>query len=85
MINKKKEDYLFTDGEGRPHMLERKPPLKNDAERNRAEVINLDELNEEGKAPVNFHRKAGRVIGTFTEMMKKGGECEDSEDAYDIE
>lgn len=72
----------FTSGGGRPfEMREYKSPAKDDAERNTPLVIHLSDLNKPGKSAVNFSRKAGRTLDTFTKYWTEHDE--DSE--YDIE
>lgn len=82
MIPKKREDYLFHEGGGSPFdRREARLEPKTDAERNRMEVIELDDLNEEGKGPVNFSRKAGRTLDSFEDYWAPHDESEE----YDIE
>lgn len=86
MIPKKKEDYLFVEGSGRPYqMTEREPIEKTTEERQKPLLIHLGELNGQdgnGRAPKNFHRKAGRTVGSF---VKPESEDRDLEEAFDIE
>ena len=81
---KKEKDYLFVSGEGRPfEMPERYPIEKNDEERQRPVVIDLEDLNgqEGGKGmPKNFFRKAGRTLPTFEKYWTK----DDVEERPDI-
>jgi len=68
MISKDKTDYQEISGGGRPFdMRGYKPEPKTDAERNTPQIIDLQDLNQDGKAPVNFSREAGRIVSTFTE------------------
>ena len=87
MIEKRKEDYLFREGKGRPFEMNARYPIeKNDAERQKPIVIDLDDLNGQdgGKGmPKNFHKKAGRTLDTFTKYWVKG-DHEDNEE-FDIE
>ena len=69
MIQKKREEYQNVEGQGRPfEMNPRSGEPKNDTERQRPIVINLNDLNgqtfDKGM-PKNFVRKAGRVLPTF--------------------
>jgi hypothetical protein len=79
----------FVTGGGRPfEMPERYPIEKNDEERQRKLVIDLDDLNGQdgGKGmPKNFVKRAGRTLDTFTDYwVKKNQDVQDEED-YDIQ
>lgn len=83
MIAKKKEDYLFSEGTGRPYGIHpQKEEPKDDAERQKPVIIHLGDLQQEGKGPVNFHTKRGRTLGTLTKLQE---EQRDVEEAFDIE
>ena len=79
----------FVEGGGRPFdMPERSPIEKNDAERQRPVVIDLDDLNgqEGGKGmPKNFVRNAGRTLPTFTDYWTKQNQDVQDEEDYDIQ
>jgi hypothetical protein len=87
MIPKKKEEYQFVEGAGRPFEMNLRYPIeKNDAERQRPVVIDLSDLNGENDAkgmPKNFHTKRGRCLETFTKYWTKDEEDEGEE--FDIE
>lgn len=86
MIEKKKEDYLFVEGSGRPYqMIGREPIEKTTSERQNPIMIRLGSLNGQdgnGRAPKNFYRKAGRTLGSF---VRPDFEDRELEDAFDIE
>ena len=71
MIPKKREDYTFDEGKGRPFdMPERGPIQKTTVERQKPVEINLNELNgEDGKTkvPKNFRPKRGYNFPSFVE------------------
>lgn len=70
----------FIAGRGLPFEThEYKSPSKNDAERNTPQVIDLTDLNQDGKSPVNFSRKAGREIPSFTEYFTETKSSNDIE------
>lgn len=86
MISKSYEEMhsdTFTTGGGRSFdMPERYPIEKNDAERQKPIIIDLNDLNgqEGGKGmPKNFHRKAGRTLATFTDYWSPSEEPDDIE------
>jgi hypothetical protein len=86
MIPKKKEDYMFVEGSGRPYEVTPRnfEPVTNQ-ERQKPVVINLSELNGQDGAdrvPKNFHPKRGRTLGSFC-YPEKGDR--DVEEAFDIE
>ena len=57
-------------------------------ERNKPEVISLGERNGQdghGRVPKNFHRKAGRILGSFRGDTKEGEKDVKKEDDFDIE
>lgn len=87
MIPKKKEDYTFIDGAGRPYeMNPRSPQPMNDMERQKPIVINLSDLNGPGKGmPKNFIRKAGRVLPTFNRYWTQDEITEAIDDEFDIQ
>lgn len=89
MIKKKKEDYQFVEGAGRPFEMNSRYPIeKTTEERLKPVVINLAELNgSEGneRVPKNFHRKNGRILPTFTKYLTQDQLEEDVEEAFDIE
>ena len=70
MIPKKREEYQFSEGMGRPFEMNARYPIeKNDTERQTPIVIDMDDLNgQEGSKgmPKNFHSKRGRVLNSFT-------------------
>lgn len=85
MIPKDKEGVTYkSEGSGRPfNMPERSPIEKNDAERQKAIIIDLEDLNgqEGGKGmPVNFVKKAGRVLESFTDYWTEDDDEEDGDD-----
>jgi hypothetical protein len=83
MIPKQKTDYQEVSGGGLPfdmHEFKREP--QNDAERNTPQIIHLGDLNQDGKAPVNFIRKAGRTLQTFSKYWTQN---ETAEDEFDIQ
>src|SRR5580698_5249603 len=81
MIPKQKTDYEEVSGKGRPFdMRSFKREPQNDAERNRQQVISLEDLNQDGKAPVNFVRKAGRTLQTFGKYWTRDESAEDEDD-----
>jgi len=83
MISKKKTDYQEVTGRGRPFdMRSYREEPKTNAERNRQQIIDLNDLNQDGKAPVNFVRKAGRTLPTFSRYWTRD---ESAEDEFDIE
>jgi hypothetical protein len=69
MIPKKKEEYTFPEGAGRPYEMNPRPgELKRNSERQKPVVIHLAELNgQDGnrRIPKNFHPKRGRTLGSF--------------------
>ena len=80
MITKKKEDYLFHAGAGRPfdvHPQTQEP--KTEKERLVPHVVNLAELNVPGKSPVNYSPKRGRIY------PKRGYTQDTDEQDFDIE
>lgn len=83
MIPKKKEDYNFVEGDGRHSELKVRELIeKTTTERQTPVLIDLSALNgQDGnpRAPKNFHKKAGRVMATRTELL------DESEDGFDIE
>lgn len=80
--DKKKGGDHFSSSGGRPFdMRGYASPAKNDAERNTMQVIHLGDLNKPGKTAVNFSRKAGRTLDTFTKYWTE----HDEESEYDIE
>lgn len=81
MIPKQKTDYQEVSGKGRPFdMRSYREEPKNDAERNMPQIIQLGDLNQDGKAPVNFVRKAGRTLQTFSQYWTKNESVEDEAD-----
>lgn len=84
MIKKKREDYQNVEGAGRPFEMNPRGPIEeSDQERQRPVIIHLGELNgQDGnpRVPKNFHKKAGRVLCTFTEEYREG-----EEEEFDIE
>ena len=85
MINKKKEEYQFNVGVGRPFEMNARYPIeKNDEERQRPVIIHLSDLNgqtyDKGM-PKNFHRKAGRTLDSFTTYWTEHDESAE----FDIE
>ena len=86
MIKKKKEDYQFIEGAGRPYEVNpRGFELYNDEERQKPVVIHLGELNgQDGneRIPKNFHPKRGRTLGSFCDPEEGN---RDLDDAFDIE
>jgi hypothetical protein len=86
MIPKKKEDYNFVEGAGRPYEINPRSPIdKTTEERQKPVIINLGELNgQDGneRAPKNFHPKRGRTLGTLTKLQD---DDRNIEDAFDIE
>lgn len=86
MIKKKKEDYQFVEGAGRPYEVNpRNFEPETDAERQKPVIIHLGELNGQdgnGRVPKNFHPKRGRLLCTLTEPYD---EDKDYEDDFDIE
>lgn len=86
MIPKKKEDYLFTEGAGRPYRMNPRQDIeKTTTERQKPVVINLAELNgQDGneRVPKNFHPKRGRTLGSFCDPEEGD---RDVDDAFDIE
>ena len=89
MIRKKKEEHQFAEGAGRPfEMNERYPIEKNDTERQRPVVIHLADLNGQTYMkgmPKNFHRKAGRVLPSFSKYWTKDEIQESLDDGFDVE
>jgi hypothetical protein len=89
MIQKKKEVYTSVEGAGRPfEMNERYPIEKNDAERQRPVIIDLDDLNGQdgGKGmPKNFHRKAGRTLVSFDKYWTRAAIDAELGEEFDIE
>jgi hypothetical protein len=86
MIPKKKEDYTFNEGAGRPYeMTPRAGEPKDDAQRQKPVVIHLGELNGQdgessGRVPKNYHPKRGRLLCTLTKPYD-----ETDEEEFDIE
>lgn len=81
MINKgyeKTHGDTFVSGGGLPFELPSRAELeKNDAERQKPILIELDDLNGQdgGKGmPKNFVRKAGRMLSSFTEYWTSNKE-----------
>jgi len=89
MIKKKKEDYQFVEGAGRPFEMNPRSPIeKSDAERQKSLVINLSELNgddEDSRVPKNFHPKRGRILPTFTKYLTQDQLEENVEEGFDVE
>jgi len=90
MIPKVKTDYQEVEGAGRPFEMNPRYPIeKNDEERQRPIVIHLGDLNgqtQEKGMPKNFHRKAGRVLESFTKYWTPEESDEyGSGEAFDIE
>lgn len=89
MIPKKKEDYTFPEGAGRPFEMNPRYPIeKNDAERQAPIIVNLSDLNgqENSKGmPKNFVRKAGRVLPTFDKYWTADDVQANVEDEFDIQ
>jgi hypothetical protein len=86
MIPKKKEDYNFVEGAGRPYEMNPRDALeKTTEERQKPVIIHLGELNgQDGneRAPKNYHRKAGRTVGSFATPTDDQNSIEDG---FDIE
>jgi hypothetical protein len=89
MISKKREDYQYNEGAGRPFEMNPRYPIeKNDTERQKPIVIHLSELNgqESDKGmPKNFVRKAGRVLPTFDKYWTADEVKTYVDDEFDIE
>jgi hypothetical protein len=89
MIPKKKEDYTFPEGAGRPFEMNPRYPIeKNDAERQRPIVIHLGELNGQTTAkgmPKNFIRKAGRCLPSFDRYWTTDEIAEYGDEDFDIQ
>jgi hypothetical protein len=86
MIPKKKEEYNFVVGSGRPYDLNPRPGEPyDDEERQKPLVIHLGQLNgQDGKirVPKNFAPKRGQTLGSFIDPLKGD---RDVEEAFDIE
>ena len=78
MIPKKKEDFLFVEGSGRPYKMNPREAIeKTTEERQKPVIINLGELNgQDGneRVPKNFHPKRGRILGSFCDPEKEDRE-----------
>jgi hypothetical protein len=89
MITKKREEYQFVGGAGRPFEMNARYPIeKNDEERQRPIVIELGDLNgqEGGKGmPKNFVRKAGRVLPSFDKYWTAAEVSKEVNEEFDIE
>ena len=92
MIKKKREEYQNVEGQGRPFDMNATygftTEKKNDGERNVPVLIKMNDLNgqtyDKGM-PKNFHKKAGRVLPSFTDYWSPS-EIEDlQENEFDIE
>lgn len=86
MIQKKKEDYMFVEGAGRPYEMNLRTEEEKDVQkRNKPMIIHLGELNgQDGneRVPKNFHTKRGRTLGSFC-YPEEGDR--DVDEAFDIE
>lgn len=88
MIKKGTVTYI-AEGAGRPFEMNPRYPIeKNDAERQRPVIIELDDLNGQNGdrgMPKNFTRRAGRTMPSLTDYwVKKNTRTQDEED-YDIQ
>lgn len=88
MIPKKKEDYLFSEGMGRPYEMNPRSPIeKTTEERQKPIIVHLGELNgqvTDKGMPKNFHKKAGRTLVSFTNYWSPD-EVLEKEEGFDIE
>ena len=84
-----KQEPIRSEGEGRPFEMNARYPIeKNDAERQRPIVVDLDDLNgqEGGKGmPKNFIRKAGRVLPSFDQYWSPEEVKAEIDSAFDVE
>lgn len=72
MIQKKREEYQENYGQGRPFEMNARYPIeKNDIERQKPVIIDLEDLNSERGMPKNFYRKAGRTLESFMGYFTK--------------
>ena len=89
MIPKKKEDYTFVEGSGRPYEMNfREGEKRDDAERQQPIVINLGDLNGQTYnkgMPKNFIRKAGRVLPSFDKYWTSEDVQEEVNEGFDVE
>ena len=85
MITKKREEYQFHLGGGRPYEMNPRTPIeKNDDERQKPVIINLSDLNGPRSSKM-FHPRRGRRLLSFRKYWSPEEAGREQEDAFDIE